>query len=83
MVCAGDKTGSFLYIFNENVYIESRTPDMATIAPISTWNPARSGVPQVAWATGTSGQFQWLGLNEGNWTLFDISAKGVSAPLKA
>ncbi|KAG0294572.1 hypothetical protein BGZ96_000920 [Linnemannia gamsii] len=84
MVCAADKTsGSFLYIFNENIYIESPTPELATASPIATWNPARSGAPQVAWATSNAGQFQWLGLNEGNWTLFDISAKGVSAAIKA
>ncbi|KAF9308303.1 Cyclin-dependent kinase 20 [Linnemannia elongata] len=83
MVCAGDKaSGSFLYIFNENVYIEnSQNAALATSAPISTWSAARSGVPQVAWATGTPGQFQWLGLSEGNWTQFDIDAKGVSAAM--
>jgi hypothetical protein len=84
MICAADKaSGSFLYIFNENVYIESGNPALATATPISTWSPARSGAPQVAWATGTSGEFQWLGLNEGNWTMFDISAKGVSTARKA
>ncbi|KAF9147089.1 hypothetical protein BG015_011317 [Linnemannia schmuckeri] len=85
MVCAADKgSGSFLYIFNENVYIEnSQNPTLATTAPISTWNPARSAAPQVAWATTTPGHFQWLGLNEGNWTLFDINAQGVSAARKA
>lgn len=85
MICAADKaSGSFLYIFNENVYIEnSQNPTLATAAPISTWSPARSGAPQVAWATTTPGQFQWLGLSEGNWTLFDIDAKGVSAARKA
>ncbi|KAF8937512.1 hypothetical protein BGZ47_009025 [Haplosporangium gracile] len=85
MVCAADKaSGSFLYIFNENVYIEnSQNPTLATTVPISTWNPARSAAPQVAWATATPGQFQWLGLNEGNWTLFDINAKEVSVGSKA
>ncbi|KAG0069200.1 Cyclin-dependent kinase 20 [Linnemannia elongata] len=85
MVCAGDKaSGSFLYIFNENIYIEnSQNAAFATSAPISTWSAARSGVPQVAWATTTPGQFQWLGLSEGNWTQFDIDAKGVSAASKA
>lgn len=85
MVCAGDKaSGSFLYIFNENIYIEnSQNAALATSAPISTWSAARSGVPQVAWATTIPGQFQWLGLSEGNWTQFDIDAKGVSAASKA
>ncbi|KAG0258207.1 hypothetical protein BGZ95_005038 [Linnemannia exigua] len=79
MVCAGDKaSGSFLYIFNDKVYIENvQTPDIATATPISTWDAARSAFAQVAWATTTPGQFQWLGLSEGNWTMFDISAKGV------
>ncbi|KAF9133961.1 hypothetical protein BGX30_012096 [Mortierella sp. GBA39] len=85
MVCAADKaSGSFLYIFNENVYIEnSQNSALATAAPISTWSPAVSGAPQVAWATATPGQFQWLGLSDGNWTLFNIDATGVSAPSKA
>ncbi|KAF9115964.1 hypothetical protein BGW39_002882, partial [Mortierella sp. 14UC] len=79
MICAGDRaSGSFLYIFNDKVYIENtQKPDLATAAPIATWDPARSTFAQVAWATTTPGQFQWLGIEQGNWTLFDISAKGV------
>ncbi|KAF9924103.1 Cyclin-dependent kinase 20 [Linnemannia zychae] len=85
MVCAGDKaSGSFLYIFNDKVYIEnSQDASLSTATPISTWNPARSVVAQVAYATTTRGQFQWLGLNNGNWTLFDITAKGISEPVQA
>ncbi|KAF9907652.1 hypothetical protein EC991_010772 [Linnemannia zychae] len=79
MICAGDKaSGSFLYIFNDKVYIENtQTPDLATATPIATWDPVRSTFAQVAWATTTPGLFQWLGIEKGNWTLFDISAKGV------
>ncbi|KAI1319377.1 negative regulator of the PHO system [Mortierella claussenii] len=87
MICSLDKTsGTFMYIFNENIYIENlQTPSMATANPIATWDPSRGVAPQVAWPKREgSGQFQWLGLTNGNWTLFDIDAtNGISAPTPA
>ncbi|KAF9980068.1 polo-like kinase 3 [Modicella reniformis] len=87
MICALDgPSGTFLYIFNENVYLEnSQTPALATPEPIGTWDASRGMAPQVVWPkTGIPGQFQWLGLSDGNWTMFDIDAEhGVSAPLPA
>ncbi|KAF9363716.1 negative regulator of the PHO system [Mortierella sp. NVP85] len=84
MICAQDPaTGTLLYIFNENVYIED--PKTSAAEPIAKWNAARNIVPQVAWAKNEGqGQFQWLGLNNGNWTTIDIDAtNGVSAPTPA
>ncbi|KAF9916669.1 Cyclin-dependent kinase 12 [Lobosporangium transversale] len=87
MICSFDKaSGTFLYIFNENVYIEnSQNPALATEEPIPSWDPARNQVPQVVWPKSEGqGQFQWLGVNNGNWTMFDIDAtNGVSTPTPA
>ncbi|KAG0243465.1 kinase-like domain-containing protein [Mortierella sp. GBAus27b] len=80
MICAQDPTsGTLLYIFNENVYLENPgSPDLATTDPIKTWDPLRNSGAQAVWPTGVRGQFQWLGVSSGNWTLFDIDAKGVT-----
>ncbi|KAF9206957.1 Cyclin-dependent kinase 20 [Haplosporangium sp. Z 27] len=87
MVCALDTvSGTFLYIFNENVYLENaKNPALATTTPISTWDPTRGLVPQTVWPNAnTTGQFQWLGLAGGNWTSINISAaNGISTPIAA
>jgi len=87
MVCAVDNvSGTFLYIFNENVYLDNAlTPALATPQPIGTWDATLALNAQVAWPVqGQPGQFQWLGLNGGNWTTMTISAAGgVSPPIPA
>ncbi|KAF9185444.1 hypothetical protein BGZ51_002671 [Haplosporangium sp. Z 767] len=87
MFCTVDKTsGTFLYIFNENVYIENaKNPALATAEPLAKWDAARGLMPQVVYPKdGAQGQFQWLGLNGSNWTLIDIDAThGISDPIPA
>ncbi|KAG0265215.1 hypothetical protein BG011_005258 [Mortierella polycephala] len=87
MFCTVDNTSdTFLYIFNENVYIENaNNPALATTEPLAKWDAARGLMPQVVYPKdGAQGQFQWLGLNGGNWTLIDIdAASGISDPVPA
>ncbi|KAF9961447.1 hypothetical protein BGZ70_008283 [Mortierella alpina] len=86
MICSIDKaSGTFAYIFNDRVYIENAgNPALAAPEPLAKWDSARGLQPQVLFPTGTPGQFQWLGLNGGNWTQFNIdAASGVSAPTAA
>ncbi|KAG0313415.1 hypothetical protein BGZ99_008909 [Dissophora globulifera] len=87
MICAVDKaSGTFVYIFEDSVYIENaQTPALASATPITTWNATLRTAPQAVWPkAGVQGQFQWLGVTGGNWTLMDIDAvNGVSSPAQA
>ncbi|KAG0006054.1 Mitogen-activated protein kinase [Entomortierella chlamydospora] len=81
MLCSLDEaSGTFLYIFNDNVYLNA-----AKSTVISAWDSSRASAPQVIWPNSSvEGQFQWLGLIGGNWTTIDISAaNGVSTPTPA
>ncbi|KAI8603303.1 kinase-like domain-containing protein [Dissophora ornata] len=87
MICSVDKaSNTFLYIFNDSVYLEnSLTPTLATADPITTWDSTLATVPQVVWPkSGVQGQFRWLGLNNGTWTMIDIdAANGISSSTSA
>ncbi|KAF9362116.1 cyclin-dependent kinase 5 [Mortierella sp. AD094] len=87
MLCSFDETsGTLLYIFNENVYLNANAPKNSIAAAVTnSWDPTRASAPQVVWPnSNAAGQFQWLGLIGGNWTTVSISAaSGVSTPSPA
>ncbi|KAF9110759.1 hypothetical protein BGX27_005903 [Mortierella sp. AM989] len=86
MICSfDDVSGTFLYIFNENIYLENaKNPTFAKADPITGWKPELP-LAQAIWPNkSVSGQFQWLGLTGGVWTTMDISSTiGISAPTAA
>ncbi|KAF9426841.1 polo-like kinase 3 [Podila epigama] len=83
-ICAMDNAETFLYIFNDKIYIENTAnPALAATEPLSGWNAAGGLAPQVVFSKGLPGMFQWLGLSNNQWVQYDIDASGFSSPMPA
>ncbi|KAF9436311.1 hypothetical protein BGZ76_004310 [Entomortierella beljakovae] len=85
MECSFDpKSGTFVYIFNENVYFDSKDAALSKTDPFSTWDAVRNMAPQALWPDTTiAGQFQWLGLSNNAWTTFTLDPTNGISPAAA